>query len=391
MRVGHPPVFKRQVIGVHAPVPQGGNGATAQHAALGLLEAEGVVLGGGFFHQQQAQALVAQRAVRVGPRHHHQHAGLAGKGAPGLGTVQTPSALDTIGAQGEAGHIRTVVRLGHGDGTQGLALREAGQPMRLLRLGAAGQQGAAQNFRARDQAARRPQRGLRQGLGHGHHDQVVVLTARTAATIGLGDGQSEHAHLAQRLQQGFGDGQVFAVDVLGHGRHHLLPEALEGLLHQADGRIEVHLTQIRLGGLQALAGSGQRSLAARCTPQIGPGGAGLQALQRGVVQRQLQAQHVQTGQNRRDDLHREHPCQFGVQAVGRGRHVRQGCLGSQQFGAGPGHVIQEQLMLVQAFGVKPAGGLASPCQRFNALLVGLLTLPHQVLCQLNEMGRSGHA
>ena len=258
---------------MHAPVSERGNGTPGQHAALRLINAECMILGRGLFHQQQAEAPVAQRAVGVGSGHHHQHASFARKGAPGLGAVQTPAALDTVSAQREAGHIRTVIRLGHGDGAERLPLRKSRQPMRLLRLGAPSQQGAAQNLRSRDQAAGRTQRSLRQSLGHRHHDQVIVLTPRPTATISLGDRQAKHAHLAQWLQQSFRDGQVFAVDVLGHGRHHLLTKALEGLLHQADRRIEMNLSHLCLGGLQALTGSSQRGLAASRTPQIGPGGA----------------------------------------------------------------------------------------------------------------------
>ena len=97
--VGNEEILESQVERMHAAVTDRRDRAAVQPAAAVLNDAELVAVERRLFHQQQAQAAVAERLVRVGARHDHQQAGFAGKGAPGLRAVEQPAARRTCALQ----------------------------------------------------------------------------------------------------------------------------------------------------------------------------------------------------------------------------------------------------------------------------------------------------
>ncbi len=133
--------------------------------------------------------------------------------------------------QFDARHVGTVIGLGHRHGAQGFADGQLRQPVLFLLLGAALEQGPGENLGAGDQAARGAQGAPGQLLGDHDHAQGVLLVILLQAAVAFGDGQAEHAHFLQRIEDGVGDDEVVAMHILGQGLHHLIREFVKGVAH----------------------------------------------------------------------------------------------------------------------------------------------------------------
>ncbi len=291
------------------------------------------------FDEQQAQAPVPGAAIGVGARHHHQHTRLAGKGAPGLRAAQTPAARRGRGLERERADIGADIGFRHRDRAQHFARRQPRQPVRALRFGAAGEQRAAQDFGAGDQAARRAERGFRQRLGHHQHQQrgvgVGACVIPRAAAVALGDRQAEHAHLAQRLQQRFGNREVVAVDLRGHGCDELGAEAPKAVACEREGFALLDgrdARDVAPGGDDRSAGSGQRRGATAHTAQFGKGRRSAQRMQGRRIDPVFEEDGFQ-------------PWQAGVGRIG-AEHIRElavGCIGGQGGGLFQQRARSEQI------------------------------------------------
>ena len=143
-----------------------------------LGEDEAVAVAAGLLHHEHGEAAVGQRAVGVGAGQQHEHVGPGGEGAPGLDPVDHPAAVDRRGRRHDAGHVGPVVGLGHGDGGQDLGRGQLGQPLLLLLLGPAVDQGPGQDLGPGDERAADAERAPAQLLGGHDHAHVVALAAR---------------------------------------------------------------------------------------------------------------------------------------------------------------------------------------------------------------------
>jgi hypothetical protein len=211
----HEPALEVEREGVHAAVARRGIRLADQAAAAGLLELEGVTEVARLGHDEEREPARARGRVRVGAQQHRQHVGPPREGAPGLRPADAP-ALDTVqrGALGAALRARNVapdVGLRDADADHQLAARDPGQPVRLLLVGAAGQQRLGQDFGARDERAGPRERGARELLGRDHHGDVAHL----AAAVLLRHRKPEVPELAHLLDEGLGNDLVVAVDTLG--------------------------------------------------------------------------------------------------------------------------------------------------------------------------------
>ena len=111
--VGNEPVLEGDLVGVHAPVSDGVDGPTF-HAAHGsdarvlvgvLGEHKAMAVASRLGHDEERQSLVAEAAIRIGPRQQHQDLGPGRERAPRLDAVHPPAA---VGRGGGRGHRRDV-------------------------------------------------------------------------------------------------------------------------------------------------------------------------------------------------------------------------------------------------------------------------------------------
>ncbi len=182
---------------------------------------------------------MGQRAVGIGAGQQHEHVGPGGEGAPRLDAVDHPPALDRRGRRHDAGDVGAEVGLGHGDRGQDLGRGQLGQPLLLLLLGAAVDEGPGQDLGPGDERAADAERAPAQLLGGDDHAHVVALAAGGEAAVLLGDREPEAAELGQALDDLLGDVDVLAVHVLGVGADLVLGEAVERLAHQLEVLAEV--------------------------------------------------------------------------------------------------------------------------------------------------------
>ena len=204
-----------------------------------LGEHEAVAVAAGLLHHEHGQAPMRQGAVRVGAGQQHEHVGPGGKGAPGLDAVDQPAPVGRGGRGDDAGDVRAEVGLGDRHRGQHFGRGELGQPLLLLLLGAAVDQGPGEDLGPGDQGAADAERSPAQLLGGDDHAHVVALPAGGEAVVGLGDGQPEATQFGQAGDDLLGDVAVGAVDVFGVGAHLLLGEAVERLADQLEVTPEV--------------------------------------------------------------------------------------------------------------------------------------------------------
>ena len=164
----------------------------------------------------------------------HQHVGPGGEGAPGLDAVDQPAPLGRGGRGDDAGDVGAEVGLGHRHRGQHLGRGQFGQPLLLLRFGAAVDEGPGEDLGPGDQRAADAERAPAQLLGGDHHAHVVALAAGGEAVVLLGDREAEAAELGQAADDLLGDVAVGPVDVLGVGADLVLGEAVERLADQLE-------------------------------------------------------------------------------------------------------------------------------------------------------------
>ena len=139
---------------MHAAIADGGDRAAGAARRRRPAEVEVVAFVRRLLHQQHAQAAVAQRAIGIGARHHHQHARPCRRRCTRSWrrrAASRPARASPCSVR--LGDVGAVVGLGDRDRAQRVAGGQARQPMRLLLARAAREQRARQDFRPRDQAA----------------------------------------------------------------------------------------------------------------------------------------------------------------------------------------------------------------------------------------------
>ena len=283
---------------------------------------------------------MGEGAVRVRAGQQHQHVGPGGEGAPRLDAVDHPAAGDRCRGGHDAGHVRPEVGLGHGDGGQDLCRGQLGQPVLLLFLGAAVDQGAGEDLGPGDEGAADPQRAPAQLLGGDDHAHVVALTARCEAAVLLGHREAEAPQLGQALNDLLGDVAVGPVHVLGVRADLVLGEAVEGLAHQLEVVAQVPRA---LRGGQAGQDGGVALLAQERPRRCGPTGLHPPEL--------LPPRHPanQLGHDVGDERGGDAGLDFPVLAVLEGRP------GRGHRGRGVGHVVGHHLVGVDPPAVADGG------------------------------------
>ncbi len=228
---GNGPTVEGKLVGVHAAVSDGVDGAALEPPAAGLGEDEAVTVSPVFRYHEHRQPAMGPAPVRVGAGEHHQNVGAGGEGRPRLGAVDLP--VPPFAARVAATVIPATSEPKSGSVTETPAmispLASFGSHLRLLILRAAAQQGPGQDLRSGDQGTAGAERGSRQLLGRHHHAQVVVLPARRVAAVLLGDGQPERAQLAEAGDDFLRDVVVAAVDRLRRRGDLVLGKATEGV------------------------------------------------------------------------------------------------------------------------------------------------------------------
>ena len=220
----HPPVLEGHLVAVHAAVADRVDRAPfhpADTVTDGVLaELEAVPVGARLGDDEEAQPSVCFGAVGIGAGEQHQHVGPRGERAPGLHPVDDVArrAVDAIGwcrRHLEPGDIAPEVGLGHRDRHHHLATRQLRQPMLLLRLGTAPDEGAGEDLRAGDQRPADPEAGAAQLLSGDDHREVLAVAALGEPAVLRRDRQPEGAELGKTGDDVLGDVAVGAMDVLG--------------------------------------------------------------------------------------------------------------------------------------------------------------------------------
>ena len=180
--------------------------------------------------------------VGVGAGQQQQHVGPGGERAPGLDPVEDPArrrpwwpgSITPATSEPKSGSVTATA-------PSTSAVASFGQPVLLLLLGAALDDGPGEDLGPGDQRAAGAQRSPGQLLGGDHHAQVVGVALGGEPAVLLGDRHAEAAHLGHALDDLLGDVGVGPVDVLGPGTDLLGGEPVEGVAHQLEVGVEVAL------------------------------------------------------------------------------------------------------------------------------------------------------
>ena len=159
-------------------------------------------------------------SIRVGAGQQHQHIGPAGEGAPGLDPVDHIARFIARpgrrrGGDLDAGDVRPIVGLGHRHRYHRLGSSQTGQPVLLLGLGAALDQGAGENFGPGDQGTTDAERDARQLLGGHDHRRVLPQPTLVESAVFGRHRKAERAQLGQSGDHRFRHIVVGAVHVFG--------------------------------------------------------------------------------------------------------------------------------------------------------------------------------
>ena len=182
--------------------------------------------------------------VGIGARQQHQHVGACRERAPRLDAVDHPAVVP-IGPDGrcrgdlQAGDVAAEVRLGDSDRHHHLGGGQLGQPVLLLRLGAALHQRSGQDLGPSDQRAADAQRSPAQLFGGDHHADVLAVAALAVAAVLGGNAEAEDPHLGQTADQFLGHVGVVPVHVLGARNDLIVGERAERVLHHLVVGVEV--------------------------------------------------------------------------------------------------------------------------------------------------------
>ena len=130
------------------------------------------------------------------------------------------------------------------------------QPFILLLLGAALEQCLGQDFRPGDQTARRAQRPPRQLFRDHDHAQIVFVLIALNAAEAFRNGNAEATQFLKLIDDGSGNVEIVAVNLLGQRHHHFLGHPPESFAH--------HLVMV----VQQI-GAGHAILGAHQLPQFG--------------------------------------------------------------------------------------------------------------------------
>ena len=184
----HPPVVERELVGVHAAVAERVDRSPFELALtepgrpaldrIVLGEQEAVRIGLRLRDDEEREAAMTPRPIRVGARKKHQNVGTGGERAPRLHPVhEVATTLGRRGGHRQVRNVRTEVRLGDGDGDHQLGTCDQGQQPFALFLGAAVHDCASEDLRSRDQCAAGAERRAGELFGRDDHAEVVVLPA----------------------------------------------------------------------------------------------------------------------------------------------------------------------------------------------------------------------
>ena len=116
---------------------------------------EAMAVAAEFGDDEHRQTAMADRPIGVGPRQQHEHVAAGTERAPGLHAVDdiAVDAVERRRRRGDldAGDVGAVVGLGHRHRVHDLGRGQAGQPLLLLLLGAAGLEGAGEDLGTGDE------------------------------------------------------------------------------------------------------------------------------------------------------------------------------------------------------------------------------------------------
>ena len=225
---GDEPVFEGDLVAVHAAVAERVDRPPGHLAAAILDMLEAMAIAPRLLDDEDRQALVVGGA-RLGAGEYHQHVGPAGEGAPCLYAVDDPTAIGRGGAHPNASDVGSVVRLGDRDGGHDLARGKPRQPVQLLLLGAACDQGTSEDLGPCDQRTADAERAAGEFLGGNDHAEVVVDATLGEAAVLDRRGETEDSELRESLDELLGHVGVGAVHVLGPRGDLLVGEPTEGV------------------------------------------------------------------------------------------------------------------------------------------------------------------
>ena len=351
IRIGHEKIFEAEVKTVHPAITDRGNGPAGQSPACIRAIVECVAVKGGLFNEQNAQPLESGHAAGAGDN--HQHTRFAGKGAPGLGTVQQPAAFGPGRLELEAGDVRAEVGFGDRDRRKRISGRDPGEPVRLLRFGAARQDRAGQDFGAGDEAACNTERGFGQRLCHRDHRQIVLALVRGTAAIAHRNRQAENPHLLHLPEQGVRDAQVVAMDFPGERNHDVLSKPEECIAHQVNIRTGLDPRKIGAACKNRCADAG-KGLPATLSQQIGIV-RGLTNPADAEIDVQIERDGFEAEQSRWQRVGQKRLCQ----PAARFRHF----AGSQKFRGRKGQFVSVDLVRIEPVIVERTVGRAARGER----------------------------
>ena len=161
-----------------------------------------------------------ERFVGVGAGEQHQHIGAGAERAPRLDAVDHVP-IGAVGAGGwgrgdlEPGDVAAEVGLRDRDGRHHLGGGELGQPLELLLLRPALDEGTGEDLRTRDQRAADPEARPAELLGGDDHGDVLAVAALGETAVFGRYGESERTDLGEAADDLLGDVAVRPMDVLG--------------------------------------------------------------------------------------------------------------------------------------------------------------------------------
>ena len=161
--------------------------------------------------------------------------------------------------------VAAEVGLGDRHGGHHLGAGQLRQPVQLLGLRAALDQGTGEDLRAGDQRAADAERATAELLGGDHHAHVLAVAALVEPLVVGRHAEAERAHLGEAADDLLGHVLVEPVDVLGARLDDLVGEGAERVLDHLEVGVEVararagRRTRRRTSGVRNVARNGWAS------------------------------------------------------------------------------------------------------------------------------------
>ena len=240
---GHEPAVERDLVRVHAAVPDRVDGAALDRAAAGLLEAERVAGRRLLLHDEQRQAAVARGAVGIGAGQQHEHVRPTGERRPRLHAAdrgsRRPQAVAATftpaTSEPKSGSVTITPTISSPVAICGShrCFCSSVPPCTMARVRISG--------RVMSEPPTPSEPHDSSSVGDDHAEVVGLAAGREPAVL-LGHRQAEATDLGEPGDHLLGDVGVRAVDVLGDRADLVLGEAVERLAHQLEVVVEVRRT-----------------------------------------------------------------------------------------------------------------------------------------------------